>query len=829
MTITKRQAWLLSALLASTAVPLPAHEGSHPHGHAPEGFPTFYYDPADRTVAGAVLDDPSWYDGDVLSSSDGLWYAWLDYTSGEGDDVWVGLRRDGRWGQREQTTDVRGGYARPTLTRAADGRIWLTYEHAADEEWNVFAVPLDDGRPAGAPHRVSPGAGADINHAAAADPSGGLWIVWQSDRNGQFEIQARRVTMERVEETAYLSDSPHGDWHPSTAVGTDGTVYVAWDGYNGSDYDVYLRTLRGDTWQPAITVAGSPGFEGRAQVAIDGAGRVWLAWEEGSRNWGKPYRGIDTTTVTDQIGPLHRFRRLQLAVLGDDGTVGLLRDGLPMPSAHWAEHRDPEDTRSVDPPRSEAKSARALAARGNATLTKKDIGAFYERAVLTVDETGRLWVAYRHCYTPWLGYLHRSHVEQGWGVYARCYGADGWSKLYRLDVDQGDGLQRLEVTPHGAGIALVHTTGRTDRRENERPRGLITATIRSDGSAPDEIAVRPRSSGTPEGSVGPERGRERPSRPTVQFDGREYELFFGDLHRHTDLSLCRVAIDGTIDDAYRYAIDPGRLDFLAITDHSRDIDRGQWLSLLWWRCSKEVKRHELGTDFFPFYAYERSHSETADHNVISLRRDMLRPHTYPVPEFWKELDPDTLTIPHQPIRRDTWKYQNDVLRPLVEIYQGCRDDSIEADVHRGLDQGYHLGFIASSDHMSTSGSYACVWVEEPSREAIFRALQARRTYGATDKIRLTFRAGKHWMGEAFSAAEVPPLELNVAGTAPIESVTLVVDGKAFKTVHPHEQKVELRDRLDLTGRHYIYYHLVQSDGNEAWSSPVWITVPQEQN
>ncbi len=305
-------------------------------------------------------------------------------------------------------------------------------------------------------------------------------------------------------------------------------------------------------------------------------------------------------------------------------------------------------------------------------------------------------------------------------------------------------------------------------------------------------------------------------------------MFFGDLHRHTDLSLCRVPLDGTIDDAYRYATEVARLDFLGITDHTRDIAQGNPLSQLWWRCRKEVLRHQLGppanATFLPFYSYERSHGNTADHNVISLRPDMLRPFTYPVPEFWKELDSDTITIPHQPIRRDTWAYQDDKLRPLVEIFQGCRDNSIEADVHQGLALGYRLGFIASSDHMSTSASYACVWAEQASRESIFRALQARRTYAATDRIRLLVTAGEHWMGEAISADSMPELRLEAHGTAPIETVNLVQDGIVIESLTPSERVIELRRQPRVTGPHYFYFHLVQEDGNEAWSSPIWVDV-----
>ncbi len=187
-----------------------------------------------------------------------------------------------------------------------------------------------------------------------------------------------------------------------------------------------------------------------------------------------------------------------------------------------------------------------------------------------------------------------------------------------------------------------------------------------------------------------------------------------------------------------------------------------------------------------------------------------------------------MTIPHQPIRRDTWKYQNDLLRPLVEIFQGCRDAAIEEHVHEGLARGYHLGFIASSDHMSTSASYACVWADAPTRESIFRSLQARRTFAATDKIWLVVLAGDQWMGEIYRGKKAPRLSLKARGTAPIRSINLVVDGKVRKTYSPDSPTVELTETLELNGQHYVYFHLLQRDGNEAWSSPIWLDIAADE-
>src|SRR5207248_8087377 len=103
-------------------------------------------------------------------------------------------------------------------------------------------------------------------------------------------------------------------------------------------------------------------------------------------------------------------------------------------------------------------------------------------------------------------------------------------------------------------------------------------------------------------------------RPSTELAGKHYELWYGDLHRHTDISLCFSPIDGTIDDAYRYAIDAAPLDFLGITDHTHDLEMGEPLAHIWWRSRKEVNRHLLGSSFIPFFSYERSRGDT-DHNV----------------------------------------------------------------------------------------------------------------------------------------------------------------------------------------------------------------------
>ena len=117
---------------------------AHPGREDEEAPPAdFLYDEAGETVDAAVFDNPRWYDADVVSSGGALWYAWLEFTPGKGDRVWVGSRDGGKWTPQNEVSGRFGNYARPTLTVDAAGTLWLSYEaEGEDRSWNVFAVPI---------------------------------------------------------------------------------------------------------------------------------------------------------------------------------------------------------------------------------------------------------------------------------------------------------------------------------------------------------------------------------------------------------------------------------------------------------------------------------------------------------------------------------------------------------------------------------------------------------------------------------------------------------------------------------------------------------------
>jgi len=145
-------------------------------------------------------------------------------------------------------------------------------------------------------------------------------------------------------------------------------------------------------------------------------------------------------------------------------------------------------------------------------------------------------------------------------------------------------------------------------------------------------------------------------------------------------------------------------------------------------------------------------------------------------------------------------------------------------VWNALAKGYRLGMTSSSDHGSTHISYSMVYTPKNDRQEILDAIRRRHTYGATDNLIVVARANGHFMGEEFTTAERPALELQVSATDNIARIDLVRNNAYIYTTSPLREKTEVSyvDMEPKEGLNYYYFRIQQDDGQVAWASPLWI-------
>jgi uncharacterized protein DUF3604 len=346
--------------------------------------------------------------------------------------------------------------------------------------------------------------------------------------------------------------------------------------------------------------------------------------------------------------------------------------------------------------------------------------------------------------------------------------------------------------------------------------------------------------------------RSNPTKTT--HDAPPHQLYWGDTHTHSTVSADTAANNSFRPRPagdYDYARNRSDLDFCMVTDHSEDMTDEDWAETR--RAAAEW--NEPGR-FVTFSAIECTHQplrRDGDKNVYFLSDDERYLNEGTTTDLYADLrqrETPVMVIPHQHARTN-WDLHDPELERVVEMYAhwGCglspdseppmiRPLPLENCVSHALERGCTLGFIASADHSlghpgddfwwelsNYNGGLAAVYAPSLTREGIWDGLWNRHCYATTRaRILLEFSINGHPMGEEI-AADSRKLSVAAYGTTSIELVEIIKNGRVLLSRDSNELNVEFAhvDREAERETDYYYIHVVQVDGEQAWSSPIWVT------
>jgi hypothetical protein len=776
--------------------------------------PLPYTEPDPRFGEPIRLSDDSRYDDfpAVVSNSENpeeVWMVWTSY-SGRRDRLHLAWRdpETGEWGASNPVPGVTGDVWRPSLAYDGDGWLWVVWaqQELYEANFDLYARPFKDGQ-WGRLERLTSAPEGDFSQSVARGPDGSLHVAWQGFRKGTSDILYMRYSGGAWSQPVEVSASKANDWAPSLAVAGDGTAWVAWDSYEAGSYDVSLRPIVDGVPGAIRQVAATGLFEARPSVAVDGDGRVWVAYEVGEYGWGKD-QGLLIGRDRQPGALLNADRQVQVRVFDGDTVLSPEPELATLFPNREAQHGLPERPLLANP-------------------------------LLTADGDGRVHLVVRSLVTRGVW----AEQCRPWVVTAT---GDGWSEPALIPYSESGRVSMFSSTAPAPDGALWVAWARDNLPSYSvfanLPEETVIENVYCARFSPGDLAAGVKL-GTPVDPAFEERPVGHPTEDEdvarirawrVRAGGRSYQILRGDTHRHTEMSMdLRAMPDGSVLDFYRYMLDAAAMDWGMISDHQFGSDREYW----WWLEEKLADMFHAPAGYLPVFGYERSVSYPYGHrNIIHARRGVM-----PVPFLQKpnivlrphvgtdQVIPDDTKMLYQEIRKSggiaishtsatsmgtDWRDNDPEVEPVVELAQGDRrnyeylgaplSDPKEAEenfsnyaagfVANAWAKGYRLGVILSSDHLSTHLSYAMVWAEEPSREAILEALRARRTYGATDNIVLEFWIGDRFMGSEFEADEVPPLRIKVVGTNTISDVQVIRNNRSIYS-HPGGSR-----ELDLTFR-----------------------------
>lgn len=405
---------------------------------------------------------------------------------------------------------------------------------------------------------------------------------------------------------------------------------------------------------------------------------------------------------------------------------------------------------------------------------------------------------------------------------------------------------------------------------------LASPEIALDGEGRGAVEIPPPAAGVHRFSLffgDKELGRSGPCLVSKESPSTNY--YWGDLHSHTYFSDGFTTANPA--DAFAYANDTAHLDFAAVTDHAEAV-WGCAMSPARWSFIEEAgRRANVPGKFITLLGYEWTgafvfggHWPVFDGHAHVLFPDGGKPCRADTDEcnsFDKLL---AKMAPYHPlvIRHHvcvkwapaTFPAQPSAEMPVLEIassHGSCecptcpglipdRVNSAENYIQTALLTGVHYGLVGGSDNhhampgarsfagmkkfTMNAGGLTCILAGRLSREEVFQALRERRCYATTSaRIFLDFHLADAAMGQ------VLPRPARVEGTFIVHGVDRLaevviwrgdIDRKTFSIIH----SVSV-DGLDAAGawrdpsppkRGLYYLRARQTDGEMAWSSPIWI-------
>jgi hypothetical protein len=698
---------------------------------------------------------------------------------------------------------------------------------------------------------------------AATDSSGRVWVVWQEIRPGTSRIRLRHWTDEAgwSDPIDVSENAPGGHWEPRLAFTDAAGAWVVSDCSAGSEFNLRLARVALDGKVKGRELLASPGYEARAAIAADGKGGLWIAAERGRRQWGLDSRGHE-----NEIG-FNAGKRLLLGRYDPAREtfteVPVPANGRPTPAP------DPSPGFAVNVPSlavtpdgkiwvgyryfSNLFWRVALTGYNPATGTWLEPAALPDSTMgqdrhqeLTVGPDGSLWMTWptdrRTTKAPGIAQVHLARIDlkaswppmpaepqpvvaraaepepylneptpprpltehHTWTVGGKTYHLV-WGDLHRhTDISNcrtgfdGCILEAYRYAYDLAGLDFLGTSDHTDIAKVYTPYEWWQTQRQADVfNAPGSFA---------------------------SLYAYEREQVFPWGHRNVVFAKRGGPIVYINRATYRNSPWQANLPVQAGLDPILPSElwdvlkrHGQPVAII-----SHTGATGMGTDWTK---YENGIDNTHENTVEIYQGARVSYEGLGAPQPTVGLRKNE---PYTPSNRNGKEFPQPPA-PITDFeaaLPGPKRQALNHGVYqKALSVGHKLGVFASSDHLSTHTSFGGVYVEKFTREGIIEGFKARRTLAATDKIFVELRCGEQLMGEIFETDENPVLHYRILGTAPLKRITIVRNESDLTSVELGTKEVEgeWADPTPLPGENRYYLRIEQTDGNMAWSSPLWVT------
>lgn len=337
---------------------------------------------------------------------------------------------------------------------------------------------------------------------------------------------------------------------------------------------------------------------------------------------------------------------------------------------------------------------------------------------------------------------------------------------------------------------------------------------------------------------------------TEEFD-LDWNLYFGQLHAHTDISNGA----GSVEEAFQYASQVDGLDFFAVTDHSDSFDNADMGAIdadgadisADWAAGKQAAASVTNGDFVGLFGFEMTWPEDKQLGHISTfntpgwqtrDQEAFTNVTAALENYYKVLTavPGSVSQFNHPDdihgdfeRFDHYSPQYDAVVSLLEV--AGEDGVVDCEYYDlALDKGWHVAPTNNQNNHKgqwgdASEARTVVLAKSLTEEALYAAMKDRRVYATQDSdLAIYYELNGTVMGSIIPKSESAAVTVFLSDPTDeaIGNVEVVTDGGAVLVNEYVETPSQVLELPASGGRSYYYLRITQPDGDVAVTAPVWM-------
>lgn len=213
----------------------------------------------------------------IRDSSNNIWTAWQAGQEGS-RDIYIGKLADGaeNFSTPLKITDNSADQCNPAIAVDDSDKIYVVWQDNRRGNWDIYLSTSSDGLIWSNATRVTDTNDNQVNPDIAIDnlSPNRAYIVWQDDRNGNQDIYIAASSNSFVTSTvSRITSNTANQIEPVIAVDSGNTVYVAWTDMRNGSSDIYAASSNSGAWTN-VPIVNKAGNQSSPAIAAESTGSI---------------------------------------------------------------------------------------------------------------------------------------------------------------------------------------------------------------------------------------------------------------------------------------------------------------------------------------------------------------------------------------------------------------------------------------------------------------------------------------------------------------------------------------------------------------------------